>query len=151
VSPRHRVTKTYGHDLGLSCCFRQWRATSHCRFLHGYALAVRLEFGADQLDENGWVIDFGALKLVKQYLCDTFDHTLAVAGDDPMRADLEALADAGAAKVMIWENGIGTERFAYGIHQWVDLWLHEHGHAPRVSLLRTEVMEHAGNGAGYAP
>ena len=34
-----RSTKTYGHEEGLSCCFRQWRAThSHCRLLHGYAL-----------------------------------------------------------------------------------------------------------------
>ena len=34
----HRATKTYGHDLGLSVAFRQWRADSHCRYLHGYAI-----------------------------------------------------------------------------------------------------------------
>ena len=28
-------TKTYGHDLGLSAAFRQWRAESHCRLIHG--------------------------------------------------------------------------------------------------------------------
>ena len=39
-----QVTKTYGHDLGLSCCFRQWGASSHCRFLHGYALSFSFTF-----------------------------------------------------------------------------------------------------------
>ena len=42
-----RSTKTYGHEEGLSCCFRQWRAThSHCRLLHGYALSFRLTFAS---------------------------------------------------------------------------------------------------------
>lgn len=26
-------TKTYGHEVGLSATFRQWRASSHCRLL----------------------------------------------------------------------------------------------------------------------
>jgi 6-pyruvoyltetrahydropterin/6-carboxytetrahydropterin synthase len=42
----HRATKTYGDDLGLSVAFRQWRADSHCRYLHGYAIGVRLTFEA---------------------------------------------------------------------------------------------------------
>lgn len=46
----YKSTKLYGHEIGLSAAFRQWRAESHCRFLHGYALAVRFEFEADELD-----------------------------------------------------------------------------------------------------
>jgi 6-pyruvoyltetrahydropterin/6-carboxytetrahydropterin synthase len=79
----YRITKTYGHDLGLSACFRQWRATSHCRFLHGYALSFKFTFESDTLDHNNWVLDFGGLKPLKQWLCDTFDHKLVVAEDDP--------------------------------------------------------------------
>ncbi|SVB70610.1 uncharacterized protein METZ01_LOCUS223464, partial [marine metagenome] len=26
----YQSTKTYGNEVGLSCCFRQWRADSHC-------------------------------------------------------------------------------------------------------------------------
>ena len=39
-------TKTYGHEVGLSCAFRQHKADSHCAKLHGYALSVKVEFEA---------------------------------------------------------------------------------------------------------
>lgn len=87
----YRVTKTYGHELGLSACFRQWRADSHCRFLHGYALAFKFVFEADTLDDHNWVMDFGGLKSLKSWLCNTFDHKLLIAADDPARERLEAL------------------------------------------------------------
>lgn len=145
------MVKTYGHDLGLSSCFRQHRAESHCRFLHGYALAVRLEFGADELDRNGWVIDFGALKPVKAWLCDNFDHKLLVAADDPLLASFRALARLGGADVVVWDQGIGTERFAERVFEWVSEWLVSTGLSPRVVLLRADVAEHAGNSAGMAP
>ena len=35
---RFLSSKKYGHDRGLSTAFRQWRADSHCRFMHGYSL-----------------------------------------------------------------------------------------------------------------
>ena len=79
----YKVTKTYGHNLGLSTTFRQWRATSHCRFLHGYALEVKLVFAAPKLNDNNWVIDFGSLKPVKAWLANNFDHKTLVAEDDP--------------------------------------------------------------------
>ena len=74
----YKSTKTYGHELGLSCCFRQWRAESHCRLLHGYALSIRLVFEAEELDVRNWVVDFGSLKSLKQMFVDTFDHKLLV-------------------------------------------------------------------------
>lgn len=45
-------TKTYGHEVGLSATFRQWRAKSHCRLLHGYSLSFRFEFEANTLDDK---------------------------------------------------------------------------------------------------
>jgi len=77
-------TKTFGHELGLSAAFRQWKADSHCRFLHGYALAVKFTFAAEELDVRNWVVDFGGLKGLKQILEDTFDHKTLVASDDPL-------------------------------------------------------------------
>ena len=53
-------TKTYGNDRGLSCCFRQWRAThSHCSTLHGYSIGIKLIFECDTLDDKNWCMDFG--------------------------------------------------------------------------------------------
>ncbi len=58
-------TKTWGHNMGLSAAFRQWRADSHCRLIHGYSLAITLKFAAGDLDARNWVVDFGSLKTLK--------------------------------------------------------------------------------------
>jgi len=155
------VTKTYGHELGLSACFRQWRAQSHCRFLHGYPLSFKLKFGcADDALLNSWVLDFGGLKEVKAWLCETFDHKLLVARDDPQRESLTALgidlsgfngdvlAGAPLADVLV-VPAVGCEAFAKYVFDYVTDWLGDKGHAPRVFLHSVEVREHGGNSAIY--
>ena len=90
---RHFSTKTYGNDRGLSCCFRQWKAThSHCSLMHGYSLGFRFVFEADELDERNWVQDFGGLKEIKAWLDTQFDHTTVIAEDDPMLDRFKAMA-----------------------------------------------------------
>lgn len=141
-------TKTYGHNLGLSSAFRQWRAESHCQFIHGYALQVRLEFEADKLDHRNWVIDFGSLKGFKGWLEATFDHKLLVAQDDPARATFEALGAAGLADIVM-VPATGCEAFARMIYEHGVQWLIEGGHAPRVRMRSVEVSEHGANSAIY--
>src|SRR5690348_11761994 len=109
------VTKTYGHDCGFSAVFRQPYATSHCCDPHGYALAFSLTFACedDEVDENGWVIDFGGLKPVKQFLADSFDHRLVLAATDPAIPDFQALYKKhGFAPPLILAEGVGCENFA---------------------------------------
>lgn len=141
-------TKTYGHEVGLSCCFRQWRADSHCRFLHGYALSVRVEFEAEVLDTRNWVVDFGGLKSFKGMLEDTFDHKLLVAEDDPLKDDLALLAGLGAADVVIIP-ATGCERFAEYIFGAAETWLQDNGYGERVTVRLVEVKEHGANSAIY--
>ena len=63
---KYYSTKTYGHEEGLSCMFRQPLAThSHCSLLHGYALSFSFKFGCNHLDDKNWVVDFGDLKDLK--------------------------------------------------------------------------------------
>ena len=77
-------TKTYGNDRGLSCCFRQWRAShSHCSTLHGYSIGIKLVFECETLDDKNWCMDFGGLKSFKAWADSMFDHTLIIAQDDP--------------------------------------------------------------------
>ena len=141
-------TKTYGHEVGLSCCFRQWRADSHCSLLHGYALSVRLEFAATDLDVRNWVVDFGSLKGVRGMLEDTFDHTLLVAEDDPYKDELIKLGSLSVARVVTVEK-TGCEAFAQLIYECVSQWLWDSGYAPRCSLHSVEVREHGANSAIY--
>lgn len=141
-----RSTKTYGHDIGLSCAFRQWRAESHCRFIHGYALAIRIEFETHELDVRNWVVDFGSLKSFKGLLEDTFDHKLVVAEDDPELDTLTSLAGFGVADVVVLP-AVGCEMFAKYIGEAAAVWLHDNGYGDRVMLHSVEVKEHGANSA----
>ncbi len=86
-------TKTYGNDRGLSCCFRQWRAThSHCSTLHGYSIGIKLIFECDTLDDKNWCMDFGGLKEFKAWADHMFDHTLVIAEDDPLLDRFKAMS-----------------------------------------------------------
>lgn len=138
-------TKTYTHSIGLSCCFRQFGAESHCHLLHGYALQISFEFRANELDSNNWVVDFGGLKDIKKWLEDNFDHKLLVALNDPMKEDLLRLQSLGLADVRIVES-TGCEMFASMIFDYVDLWVYAK-YGERVSLYKVEVSEHGGNSA----
>jgi 6-pyruvoyltetrahydropterin/6-carboxytetrahydropterin synthase len=142
-------TKQYGHELGLSSAFRQWRAHSHCRFIHGYALAVKFVFEADELDRHGWVVDFGSLKSLKGILEDNFDHKLLVAEDDPELETLKRLEARGLAQVRVLP-AVGCEHFAEYIYGVAEVWLRDNGYAPRVRLASVKVCEHGANTAIYA-
>lgn len=144
----YKSTKTYGHEIGLSACFRQWRAESHCRLLHGYALAVKFVFAAEGLDIRNWVVDFGSLKSLKGWLENTFDHTMLVAEDDPQWALFKQLEMAGVAR-MVTVPATGCEAFAELIYGATEIWLKDNGYSPRVKLISVEVREHGANSAIY--
>jgi 6-pyruvoyltetrahydropterin/6-carboxytetrahydropterin synthase len=173
----YQSTKSYGHELGLSCCFRQWRATSHCNKFHGYALSFKLVFETDQLDECNWVQDFGSLKPVKHFLERTFDHKLVIARDDPhLNALSEMFVNTETADVLVL-SAVGCEAFAEYVATFVNLWLstgcpqdmseadmelldeashypakrpaHTLPHFARVRLVSVECREHAANSAVF--
>jgi 6-pyruvoyltetrahydropterin/6-carboxytetrahydropterin synthase len=107
---------------GLSTCFRQHKAESHCRFFHGYALKFKLVFEASELDEKNWVKDFGFLKSQckitksdnftwREWFKYMFDHTTIIAQNDPCKDEVFALARKGAAEVRLVDN-VGCEAFA---------------------------------------
>lgn len=144
-----KSTKTYGHELGLSAAFRQWRADSHCKLIHGYALAITLTFEADELDVRNWVVDFGSLKSFKQQLVDTFDHKLLVAEDDPMIEEIMRLKDVLGIADVVEVPATGCEAFAKLIYECAEIWLKDAGYAPRVRMHSVEVKEHGANSAIY--
>lgn len=138
-----RSTKTFGHELGLSIAFRNHHTGSHCQYLHGYALAFEVTFESEQLDVRGWVMDFGAFGEVLDWLRATFDHRLVVAADDPARATFEALHEAGLCQLTIAENGVGCERFAELVGEWITEWLDLNYTGVRVA--QVECREHGAN------
>lgn len=143
-----RSTKTFGHNLGLSAAFRQWRAESHCRLVHGYALEIRIEFEAEELDVRNWAVDFGSLKGLKALLENTFDHKTLVAEDDPELAWFEEADKRGILDLVV-VPATGCERFAEMIFKATEIWLKDAGYAPRCKVALVEVREHGANSAIY--
>lgn len=141
----YRSTKKWGHEQGLSCAFRQWRAESHCHFLHGYALAVKFTFEAEELDERNWVVDFGDLKDLKKKVADLFDHKTVVAEDDPALEWFEQ--GHGKYLDLVVLPAVGIEAFAKTIYHMAVDYLNEKGYAPRCRVVSVEVFEHEGNSA----
>jgi len=139
-------TKTYGHEEGLSCAFRQPLAThSHCSLLHGYALSFSFKFGCDMLDDKNWVVDFGGLKELKTWLKDNFDHKITVCKDDPEIERILKLQDEGLAEVVVM-NGVGCEKFAEHVFRFVAKKVAIES-MYRVRLVSVEAFEHGANSA----
>lgn len=80
-------TKVF-HNLPFA--HRQHNHDGHCRLIHGHNWAFELTFAAKRLDENMFVVDFGKLKWVREWLEDHFDHTLVLNADDPCLGFLKA-------------------------------------------------------------
>ena len=141
----YQSTKTYGNDRGLSCCFRQWRADSHCNKLHGYSLGFRFTFEAVQLDKRNWVYDFGNCGWIKKYLETEFDHRLIVAKDDPKLFELDEIDDVADINVV---KDTGCEKFAEMVYNYVQPKVYTDTKG-RVILYSVEVFEHGANSAVY--
>ena len=94
------------------------------------------------LDEKNWVVDFGGLKELKEWLKYMFDHTYLVATDDP---EFETFVDLSNKNIIDMRevSSTGCERFAeltfneasriieaqYGKRCWVEsVTVREHEH-----------------------
>ena len=134
-------------ELG-STAFRQPRAESHCRYIHGYQLKAEVTFACNELDDNNWVFDFGGLKDLKHIYKTQFDHTLVVASDDPEIELLKELNVRGLAQLRIMTGGVGIERFAEWCFKTADSFVDEATNG-RVWVESVTVYEHEDNFASY--
>ncbi|MFZ9035475.1 MAG: 6-pyruvoyl trahydropterin synthase family protein [Francisellaceae bacterium] len=134
---------------GFSCCFRQWHADhSHCRFLHGYAIAFRLYFKAQTLDKHNWVWDFGWLKnpallidgmTAKAWFSHMFDHTVILEKNDPALDQFRALDHQGLLQLRVIDK-FSCEGMAELVLNKVGRLIREETDA-RVCLYRVDAIE----------
>ena len=131
-----------------STAFRQWRADSHCKLIHGYRLQCKLWFTSDELDDKNWVFDFGGCREIKKLLEKQFDHTTVVAADDPELSMFELMSTKGMIDLRIAKKGVGIERTAEWVFNTVSEYVDDTTDS-RVRLIKVEVWEHEGNSAIY--
>lgn len=141
---------------GFSTVFRQWKADgTHCRFLHGYDVEMKVWFEGE-LDEKNWVWDFGGMKRAKgtikgmspkAWIDYMLDHTTIIAEDDPNLEDFKILAEKGVIQLRIIP-AVGAERFAEYFFNVLNNFIQIETNN-RVKVVRVEFMENHKNSAIY--
>jgi len=82
--------KTY-RDIPFA--HRQHLHEGHCALIHGHNWAITLTFACRETDANGFVVDFGKLGYIKDWITQHLDHACLFNEDD--RAKESLLADYG--------------------------------------------------------
>lgn len=94
-----------------------------CRFPHGHTRTVEVVVAGDNLDENGMLVDFKALKLALESHIDRYDHALAVNASDPFLPRLaEAYPDEA---IVVFDGEPTTEAIAREIFEFASRILRE--------------------------
>lgn len=60
----------------------QHKHPGHCRFVHGHNWSFALTFACDELDDQGFVIDFGGIKFIARWIEENLDHACLFAESD---------------------------------------------------------------------
>jgi 6-pyruvoyltetrahydropterin/6-carboxytetrahydropterin synthase len=113
----YQSTKTYSN---LPCAHRQPLHHGNCALVHGYSRSYLFTFGAQTLDRCGFVVDFGELKWLKDWLEYMFDHTLLLVPDDPLMDLFKQIEAGGGAAIRIMPYGVGMEGSAQYVCEYVD-------------------------------
>jgi 6-pyruvoyltetrahydropterin/6-carboxytetrahydropterin synthase len=140
----YRSTKRF---TGFPCTHRQWRADSHCKFVHGYSREFYFEFACRELSPEMWVMDFGGLKEVKKWLDHVFDHTFLIAQDDPYLETFKKMDTDGIIQLRILPNP-GMEGTAKYVYDHVNAMVLEQT-KNRVWITKVEVRENEKNSAFF--
>ena len=114
-------------------------------------MEIKLEFSALNLDDRNWVVDFGGLKELEKQFRKTFDHKTLVDKNDPHIAWFKMGQNLGVLQLVILEDGVGCEMFAYKIYKLARNWLANSEFNDRCFITKVEVKEHDSNSAIYLP
>ena len=130
---------------------RQWRDDGHCKFIHGYGRHVQITF-TGELDHRQWVMDFGYLREIKQWLEEQWDHRTLIASDDPNLEDIKQLHQLGVININIMDvekgYGPGIEASCKFVYDYVNDWAMKQSRN-RVKVSKVEIWEHENNSAIY--
>ena len=144
---KYKSSKRFGP---ITTGHRQWRDKGHCSYVHGYGRYVRLTFEATELDERGWVMDFGDLKDIKSWIDSEWDHRTLIAANDPVIPELKILEEVGGINLNILPEGYlpGIEESCRYLYDKLNPVIQRKTNN-RVEITRVEIWETEKNQAEY--
>lgn len=127
---------------------RQHKHDGHCALIHGHNWTVSVLFGCHETDPNGFVIDFGRLGFLKDWIHENFDHACLFNEDDPLKETLVA-GSPGAWKPYVLPS-CSSEGIAEHLHGIFDALVRKKTEG-RAFVLGIEVAEDSKNSSAYFP
>ena len=145
-----RCTKSY---YNLPVAHMQWfdtddtgePGTGPCAKWHGYDRSVHFEF-AGEPDEHGWIVGFGNLKPVKNFLEHYFDHTALISADDPRIEKAIKAQENGLVDLRILPYGVSMEMSSIFIWEQINPFIYNITDG-RAYISKIECREHEKNSA----
>lgn len=137
----YTCTKQY---FDIPFAHRQHAHDGHCALIHGHNWGVTIEFAANELDECGFVVDFGKLKAFKTYL-ERFDHALVLNHNDPKLPELLNLQRDGFAKIVLVDSCSSEGLAQHFLDTFSAMVRHDYGE--RVRIFSVTVTEDSKNSA----
>ncbi len=119
-----------------------------CASVHGYDRSVEFTFAGD-IDEHGWIVPFGELKPIKDFLEYYFDHVTVLPADDPRIGQItdELTAPGGILGTLrILPSGVSMEMSSVFIWEHVNHYIYKVTNG-RCYVERVRVYEHDRNDA----
>jgi 6-pyruvoyl-tetrahydropterin synthase len=130
MSIKIKATKVYKN---LPCGHAQHFDTNpdgtpgHCAQVHGYDRSVEFTF-AGEPDEHGWIVPFGGLKPVKEFLEYYFDHVTVLPADDPRLNDIPqemTLSGGLLGTLRVLPSGVSMEMSSLFIWEHVNAYIYQ--------------------------
>ena len=141
----YTCTKTYS-DIPFA--HRQHAHHCHCSFIHGHNWSFKFTFGCSQLDDQGFVVDFGKLKFIRNWLVDNFDHAYVYNAGD---VETEQLITQCPQLFKAYRvESCSAEGLAKHVFRVIATQLSEN-HGDRVQLVAVEISEDQKNSAEFRP
>lgn len=139
-------SKTY-KDIPFA--HRQAHHPGHCSKIHGHNWSVTIEFQASELDENGFVVDFGNLKYLKEFIDNHLDHACLLSKED---AQAKELAESPFKELfhICWVDNASCEGIAVYLFKEFSRLLEEN-EGKRVSIRSIKLQEDDKNHVRYTP
>ena len=137
-------SKTY-RDIPFA--HRQHRHGGHCSLVHGHNWTIIISFACKETDDNGFVVDFGDLKYLKDWIAHNLDHACLFNESDPESEAL--LVQSGHLfKPYILPNA-SCEGLAQHLHEVFNLMVREQS-KDRVWVTQVEVKEDSKNSSIFS-
>ena len=135
--------KTY---CDIPFAHRQHMHDGHCMFVHGHNWNITLTFACSETDVNGFVIDLGKLKYIKNWIDEHLDHA-CLFNENDMEAR-KMLAEHGHLfKIYVLPN-CSCEGIAQHLHEIFDTMVRSETDN-RVWITTLEITEDSKNSATY--